>query len=123
MDSGIRVLNNSKSIEFDNLNDRPVLLKAVYFKTLKVHQILNALVILLVVTFVHMLPNTQNLSLTSGQSFTDQQTVMITDPDERCSWNPVSVLIESRDSIQLVRLLNLLEKKLELTNLMQTLSI
>ena len=70
MDSGIGVLNNSKSIEFDNLNDRPVLLKTVHFKTSKVHQTLNALVILLVVTFVHMLPNTRNLNLISGQSFT-----------------------------------------------------
>ena len=127
MASGIGVLNNSKSIEFDRLsmiaNDRPVLLKTVHFKTSKVHQTLNALVILLEVTFVHMLPNTQNLSLTSGQSFTDQQTVMITDSDEHSSWNPVSVLLESLDSIQLVRHLNLLEKKLELINLMQTLSI
>ena len=90
-------------------NDRPVSLKTVHFKTLKVHQTLNALVILLVVTFVHMLPNTQNLSLISGQSSTDQQTVMIT--DEHSSWNPVSALIESLDWIQLVRRLNLLVKK------------
>ena len=95
MDSGIGVLNNLESIEFHRLfmisNDRPVSLKTVHFKTLKVHQTLNALVIPLVVTFVHMLPNTQNLNSISGQSFMHQQTVMITDPDEHSLWNPVSV--------------------------------